>query len=144
MKQESATVSRARLIREIDEIERRSEIESSRASSSSRRTSRVSSAATSRGSVAFVPGSTRDKQLRSGSRPGTGSTRGSRGSRRSRPSTGGTRPSTGGTNRSTSSVRMKIRSGARASSSTRVRKTPLLEPFIYKNEHLTKTGSGQT
>ena len=25
-----------------------------------------------------------------------------------------------------------------------VRKTPLFEPFIYKNEHFTKTGSGQT
>jgi hypothetical protein len=108
MPQQSATVSRARLIREIDEIERRSEIESSRGSSLSRRTSRVSSAA-SRGSVAFVPGSTRDKQLRSGSRPGTGSTRASTGSQRSRPSTGGTRPSTGGTHRS-NSVRMKINS----------------------------------
>ena len=109
MVQESTTVSRARLIREIDEIERRWEIESSRASASSRRTSRVSSAA-SRGSVAFVPGSTRDKQLRSGARPGTGSTRASTGSHRSRPSTGGTRPSTGGTGRSTGSVRMMMRS----------------------------------
>jgi hypothetical protein len=27
---------------------------------------------------------------------------------------------------------------------TAVRKTPLLAPFIYKNEHFTKTGSGQT
>jgi uncharacterized cupin superfamily protein len=27
---------------------------------------------------------------------------------------------------------------------TMVRKTPLFEPFIYKNEHFTKTGSGQT
>jgi hypothetical protein len=25
-----------------------------------------------------------------------------------------------------------------------VRKTPLFEPFIYKNDHFTKTGSGQT
>jgi hypothetical protein len=25
-----------------------------------------------------------------------------------------------------------------------VRKTPLFEPFIYKYEHFTKTGSGQT
>jgi hypothetical protein len=25
-----------------------------------------------------------------------------------------------------------------------VRKTPLFAPFIYKNEHFTKTGSGQT
>ena len=28
--------------------------------------------------------------------------------------------------------------------SKQVRKTPLLEPFLYKNEHFTKTGSGQT
>jgi hypothetical protein len=26
----------------------------------------------------------------------------------------------------------------------KVRKTPLFEPFIYENEHFTKTGSGQT
>jgi hypothetical protein len=26
----------------------------------------------------------------------------------------------------------------------RVRKTPVLEPFIYKMHHFTKTGSGQT
>ena len=25
-----------------------------------------------------------------------------------------------------------------------VQKTPLFEPFIYKNDHFTKTGSGQT
>jgi len=25
-----------------------------------------------------------------------------------------------------------------------VRKTPFFEPFMYKNEHFTKTGSGQT
>lgn len=104
MGQQSATVSRARLIREIDEIERRSEIQSSRASSSSRRTSRVSSAA-SRGSVAFVPGSKRDKQLRSGTRPGTGSSHASTGTQRTRPSTGGTHRSS-----SSSSVRMKISS----------------------------------
>jgi hypothetical protein len=25
-----------------------------------------------------------------------------------------------------------------------VRKTPLFAPFVYKNDHFTKTGSGQT
>ena len=34
--------------------------------------------------------------------------------------------------------------GATRSSASRVRKTPLFAPFIYKNDHFTKTGSGQT